>query len=207
MRHAAILIGSAVVVLIAIWFATGSAPERLPQPTRAFRVPELCTPAAKLPETFDQWLPAFLTRANAPRLDCGLITDDEVYRVVWGHSFATVHPMTVSVQRTGGMVTATTSEYRFVNGRVEQISRSSRTVPITEWTRIRTLIANIDFWQMEAMEPAEVQDGSSWTVEGRVDWRYHRVTRVWPSDSPFRRVALELLRLGGRDDPEPQHRF
>ena len=207
LRKFAILFVCAVLVLIAIFVATGSAPERLPQPTRAVRVPELCAPAAKLPVNFDQWLPAFLTRANAPRLDCGLISDDEVYRVVWAHAFATLHPITVSVQRTGGMVTATTSEYRFVNGRVEQVSRSSRTVPITEWTRIRTQIANIEFWQMEPMEPAEVQDGSSWTIEGRVERRYHRVTRVSPHASPFRRLALELLRLGGRDDPEPQPRF
>src|SRR6266850_5477471 len=59
-----------------------------------------------------------------------------------------------------------------------------------------TALANIEFWNLQP-EPMTVNDGSTWTLEGRAAGRYHLVWRQSPPDSPFRRVALDLLRLGG----------
>src|SRR5439155_13938643 len=177
-RQLAILIVCSVVVLIAVWISTTPAPERLPDPSRAVRTPETCVAPVRLPANGDEWGSWFFTRAKEPRLDCGPMHADEAYRFTWAHAFAGRHPITALIMRTDAMVTVITSEYRFEPpSLLQKLSQSKRQISTAEWTRVRTMLANIEFWQMERDEVVTGFDGSTWTIEGRVGRSYHRVWR------------------------------
>ena len=203
-RPFAILTVCGIVVLVAVWSSTTPVLERLPDPTRAVRVPESCPSLAKLPANSDELFPQFIGHLKEFRLDCGPVNADEVYRFTWAHAFVTHHPITVTVLQTGDVVVAVTKEYGWEQSSLSftLLSQRERQIALRDWAHVRTMLANIEFWNMEP-EPVLGCDGSTWTVEGRVGRRYHRVSRWSPADSSFRRVALEMLKLGGLGNPEP----
>jgi hypothetical protein len=195
-RRVAILIVCGLAVIVAVWTSATPAAERFPDPTGALQAPETCHPLETgNPRTFEELTALLVTRLGESRLDCGASNADEEYRLTWGQAFDT-HRITVTVVRTGDVVLAETREYGGQGPTPKLLSARERRIASPEWTRVRTRLANIEFWNLQP-EPITVNDGSTWTLEGRAAGRYHLVWRQSPPDSPFRRVALDLLRLGG----------
>jgi hypothetical protein len=123
--------------------------------------------------------------------------------MTWTPAFLSYDPITVTITREGNTVMVEASEfmYRLNDRSFDMVSQTKHQVATSEWTRVRTMLANIGFWQMDPDESVGL-DGSTWTIEDRVGRRYHRVSRWSPRDTPFRRVGLELLRLGRHGNPE-----
>jgi hypothetical protein len=205
-RQAAILVVCALMVLVAVWFSGGPGPERLPDVAAGVSVDERCSLVSYgSPSTVDGSLKWFVDNTGEPRIDCGQNSADETYRFVWTHSFESYHPVSVTIVRMGGDVTVVVNEYQITSPTsFMRTATSRRAIPFPEWTRVRTVIANSGFWQMDRDAPVAGFDGAMWTVEGRISQRYHRVSRWEPVHAgpmSFARICLELLKLGGRDDP------
>jgi hypothetical protein len=88
--------------------------------------------------------------------------------------------------------------------RLNTASRAEREVSETEWGEFIASLRSTGFWNMaRADELRIVLDGAGWMLEGRLGQGYHLVTRQSPESSPYRDLALQLLRLAGFEDPEP----
>ena len=152
-----LLLGCSIVTFVAFWFSGGPGPERLPDLTGGLRIQENCRSVPPVSQLFTD-----------PRLDCGPAEADESYRVAWYAAFDTA-PVKVMVNRTGVDVVVIAQDYeKRDGGRVLHLtSEERRRIALPEWTEVRTMIANVGFWQMDPVEPCTVQDGASSTIEGR----------------------------------------
>jgi len=67
------------------------------------------------------------------------------------------------------------------------------------------LLRRTDFWNTisDVYPEGQVNDGSLWRLEGRLETQYHIVQKQSPKPGPVRTIAVDLLRLAGL--PLPPH--
>lgn len=156
------------------------------------------------------WHQQTLRAMGEPVLACGASADEETYRLTWMHSFSSPTPLLVRVSRRGSTVTARASRFARKPGgssvALEPVTDVSSTLTDAEWSQLLASIDRAGFWAESGALVPRGEDGSTWLVEGRRGNTYQSVARHSPDDGPFRRLALELMRLGQFDDPEPRVR-
>ena len=177
-RRIAILIVSAGVIGVAFSIYDALRPLALPRPIHVERVSATCStlptdPLAAM--SSGERLGMFINDLGLPRLDCGAIRADEVYRFAWGHAFNLPHPISVTVTRSGTTVTVDAREYQLAGQPpYPVVFETIHNLTMNEWRQIANAVDTSPFWALEHYQPDGAVDGGSWIIEARVHDGYHR---------------------------------
>lgn len=148
----------------------------------------------------ENWYGTHLQAAGETNL-CGHATDfTQVYRFTWLRSF---HPPVVV--RIGRRESTFQLVAKKLDGRGgykpgQLVVDRSIQIDAGEWYHFQDLLREAAFWTSVADRETDVVvgfDGARWILEGVRDGRYWALDRWSPSETPYRRVGVYLLRLAG----------
>lgn len=142
------------------------------------------------------WYSESLRRMGEPSLSCVSEGYSETYRFLWLRTFA--HPISVRINQSQNKIEIEAYELSGAGGYDPgTIAKHIRkTVSFSEWERLRSAFARVDFWNLPTKDSRLGADGAEWIIEGRRDKAYHVVDR-WSPEGHDRDVGLMFLDLAG----------
>ena len=149
-----------------------------------------------------------LRMMREPDLACGPSDADETYRLIWVHSFTVRSPLMVRVARKGHRVALRAARFAWdrETNELTTVTDVTRELEAADWSEFLGRVERHGFWAFPGRFDTQIDDGSTWLLEGRRGDAYHSASRRSPDNGAFRYLAMELVWLGQFDDPEPRAR-
>ncbi len=134
---------------------------------------------------------------NEPSLSIHGQKFESAYRFLWLRTFK--HPISVRIEKCNDLITLNTVELDGAGGYQpgKIITDLNQKLPMSIYQKICTLLADIDFWDIDTTEPISGLDGSQWILEGYSNRKYHVVVRFSPQPGKYREICLFFLELSG----------
>jgi hypothetical protein len=122
---------------------------------------------------------------------------DEAYGLIHGGCLGSV--LSVCVSRTTQHVSMTA--FRQSGWSLNSIKKAERSLTEADWTRLKNLMEQADFWAMPETHHRMGLDGFNWTIEGRDRDRYHSSECWAPDDGAFYDLGNLLVEFSGLEMP------
>lgn len=141
-------------------------------------------------------LPKFKERP----LQNGSVSAEEVYRLILLPTFD--DPIAVRLWKSNDQYFLTTKKADDGKGmgleRFGKLYENTKPVTRAEWDEFTNHLEDAMFWDLPSRDQDDtpVNDGASWTLEGKGADRYHIVDRITPSKE-FKKSCLYLIKLSG----------
>jgi hypothetical protein len=114
--------------------------------------------------------------------------------------------LTVQADRTLTGATVTERELAGVARTDWNIAREiAKPVSQEQWRALTDAIEASSFWTRRSAISRDVNDGTSWILEGRRNNGYYVVEETNPVEGPFRRACLILFDLAGASGTDTPH--
>ena len=84
---------------------------------------------------------------------------------------------------------------------LNSIKKAERPLTEADWTRLKNLMEQADFWAMPETHHRMGLDGFNWTIEGRDRDRYHSSECWAPDDGAFYDLGNLLVEFSGLEMP------
>ena len=119
----------------------------------------------------------------------------EIYRFVWLRTFH--NPISIRIERQQNIYLLT---WKLCNGAggyepgLLTIAKQKQIDDVT-WEKFKTLLNQIDFWNMDTEAKVMGYDGSQWILEGKEGNKYHVVDRWTPRGNKYSQCCDFLIGL------------